>query len=94
MIVLTATVVHNLNNNGVESNSKMFCNRHKKKNENKKFIMIKIIIQYSIQLHQKPMWGKKPYAARHNNMNNVVINRKLDSNDLLLNHKTISYLSK
>jgi len=39
------------------------------------------------------MWEKKPYAARHN-INNVVINRKLDSNDLLLNHKTISYSRK
>lgn len=31
MIVLTATVVHNLYNNGIEYNFKMFCNRHKKK---------------------------------------------------------------
>lgn len=60
----------------------MFCNRHKKNNKN----------TYRIQLNYiKTDVGKKPYAARHN-MNNVVI--KLDSNDLLLNHKTISYLSK
>jgi len=82
VIVLTATVVHNLYNNGIEYNFKMFCNRYKKNNNN----------TYRIQLNYiKTDVGKKPYAARHH-MNNVVI--KLDSNDLLLNHKTISYLSK